>query len=109
MLKFNYETQKQINQIKQSFNLKEENIILVDYCIGCNQNFKVYRDEIQNITSLSLYVDEITGEKYLYYLCKKCTHDIRNPYNKEKFSELDNNISKEISKLHPEILANNKI
>ncbi|WP_415331607.1 hypothetical protein [Clostridium perfringens] len=38
MLKFNYETQNQINQIKQSFNLKEENIILVDYCIGCNKN-----------------------------------------------------------------------
>ncbi|MDU0868233.1 MAG: histidine kinase [Clostridium perfringens] len=107
MIKFNYEAQKQINKIKQSFNVKEENIILVDYCIGCNKKFKVYRDEIQNITAFSLYVDKLTGEKYLYYLCKKCTHEISNPYNKKIFSELDNNISKEISKLHPEILSNN--
>ncbi|EGT3601881.1 hypothetical protein [Clostridium perfringens] len=107
MIKFNYEAQKQINKIKKSFNVKEENIILVDYCIGCNKKFKVYRDEIQNITAFSLYVDKLTGEKYLYYLCKKCTHEISNPYNKKIFSELDNNISKEISKLHPEILSNN--
>lgn len=106
MLKFNYETQNQINQIKRSFNLKEENIILVDYCIGCNENFKVYRDEIQDITSINLYVDEVTEEKYLYYLCKKCTHDLTDPYNKKRFIELDNNIAKEISKLHPEILSN---
>lgn len=105
MLKFNHETQNKIKQIKSSFNLKEKNIILVDYCIGCNENFKVYRDEIQDITSINLYVDELTEEKYLYCLCKKCAYAITNSYNKKRFIELDNNISKEISKLHPEILS----
>lgn len=105
MLKFNYATENQINQIKKSFNLKEENIILVDYCIGCNEKFKVYRNEIQDITSINLYVDEVTEEKYLYCLCKKCAHDLTDPYNKKRFIELDNNIAKEISKLHPEILS----
>ena len=32
-LKYTYEVQSKIEQIKKSFNLKDENIIIVDYCL----------------------------------------------------------------------------
>ena len=104
-LKHNFEVQTKINQIKKGFNLKDENIIIVDYCLGCQKQFKVYRNEIQDATSINLYIDKVTGEKYLYCLCSKCVTTYINPYNKKAFKELDNNICKEIAKFHPEILA----
>lgn len=104
-LKYTYEIQSKIEQIKKSFNLKDENIITVDYCLGCQKKLKVYRNEIQTIESINIYVDKITGEKYLYFLCAKCSCKLMNPYSKNEFIDLDNKISEEVSKLHTEILV----
>lgn len=104
-LKYTYEVKSKIEQIKKSFNLKDENIIIVDYCLCCKKKFKVYRGEIQALDSINIYVDKITGEKYLYFLCGKCSNRLINPYSKNEFEDLDNKISEEISKFHPEILS----
>ena len=104
-IKYAYEIQSKIEQIKKSFKLKDENVIIVDYCLGCKKKFKVYRNEIQTIDSIDIYVDIATGEKYLYFLCDKCASILMNPYRKNEFENLDNEISKEISKLHTEILV----
>lgn len=104
-LKHIYEVREKINQIKQGLKLKDENILILNYCLGCQRQFKVYRSEIQNIGSVNLYIDKLTREKYLHCLCNKCTEKFANPYNKKALTELDNNICKEISKFHPEILS----
>ena len=104
-LKHTYDIQVKINERKRRFNLKDENIIIVDYCLGCQKKFKVYRNEIQNISSINVYVDDVTGEKYLYCLCANCIKTFITPYNKKAFTELNNNICKEIAKLQSEILS----
>ena len=39
-LKHTYDIQIKINERKRRFNLKDENIIIVDYCLGCQKNLK---------------------------------------------------------------------
>jgi len=103
---FDYEIVIMLRQLVEKFNKEglEVDTTYLDYfgdeCPNCKTKFKVYKNSVKNIGSISSYILLEKNKSVIYALCRDCARKLNTGiYGKKNYEEIETFIASKLPEL----------